>query len=335
MAVMVTGGAGYIGSHMVWALIDSGEDVVVLDRLSTGFEWAVAPEAKLVVGDVGDKDLIMRVIAEHSVDAIIHFAGSIIVPESVANPLLYYDNNTARSRTLIEAAVESGVKNFVFSSTAAVYGSVGSDPVTEDNPRNPESPYGMSKLMTEIILGDVAAAHDFRYAALRYFNVAGADPKGRTGQSTAGATHLIKVACEAVLGRRQGIDVFGTDYPTPDGTGIRDYIHVTDLVNAHLLALKHLRETGESLVANCGYGRGYSVLEVLECVDRVSGKPLDVRYADRRAGDAAAIVANSDLARAALSWVPEHDDLDEIVATALRWEEALARRNSARAAGDS
>ena len=332
MAVLVTGGAGYIGSHMVWALIDAGEDVVVLDRLSTGFEWAIAPEAKLVVGDVGDKELVTRIINEHGVDAIIHFAGSIIVPESVADPLMYYDNNTARSRTLIEAAVAAGVKNFVFSSTAAVYGSVGSDPVREDNPQNPESPYGMSKLMTEIILRDVAAAHDFRYAALRYFNVAGADPKGRTGQSTAGATHLIKVACEAVLGRRDGLDVFGTDYPTPDGTGVRDYIHVTDLANAHLLALKHLRETGESLVANCGYGRGYSVLEVLDCVGRVSGKTLDIRYSGRRDGDAAAVVANSDRAREVLAWVPSHDNLDEIVSTALNWEEALSHRNSARAA---
>jgi UDP-glucose 4-epimerase len=270
MAVLVTGGAGYIGSHMVWTLLEAGEEVVVVDRLSTGFEWAVAPEAKLLVADIADKDRVVEIIRENDVDSIIHFAGSIVVPESVADPLSYYENNTANSRTLIAAAVETGVRHFIFSSTAAVYGSVGDEPVVEDQPQNPDSPYGMSKLMTEIILRDVAKAHDFAYTALRYFNVAGADPKGRTGQSTRGATHLIKVACEAALGKREGIEVFGTDYPTPDGTCIRDYIHVTDLANAHLLALKRLRAGGESIVANCGYGRGYSVLEVLDCVQQVS-----------------------------------------------------------------
>lgn len=328
MTVLVTGGAGYIGSHMVWTLLDAGEDVVVVDRLSTGFDWAVAPEARLVVGDIADKDLVSGVIREHGVDAIIHFAGSIVVPESVVNPLLYYDNNTSRSRTLIETAVETGVKHFIFSSTAAVYGSVGSDPVTEDKPRNPDSPYGMSKLMTEIILADVARAHDFKFTALRYFNVAGADPKGRTGQSTAGATHLIKVASEAALGKRAGIEVFGTDYETPDGTCLRDYIHVTDLANAHLLALKRLRDGGDSLIANCGYGRGYSVLEVLDCVQRVTGRPLPISYGPRRAGDAVAIVANSDLAREAFDWKPAHDDLEEIVSSALAWEDSLSRRNN-------
>ena len=330
MAILVTGGAGYIGSHMVWALLDAGEEVVVIDRLSTGFDWAVAPEAKLVVGDIADTDLVTRILREHGIDAIIHFAGSVVVPESVADPLAYYDNNTARSRTLIEAAVTSGVKHFIFSSTAAVYGTVGADPVTEDEPRNPDSPYGMSKLMTEIILGDVARAHDFRFTALRYFNVAGADPKGRTGQSTAGATHLIKVASEAALGKRDGIEVFGTDYPTPDGTCIRDYIHVTDLANVHLLALNRLRGGGDSLIANCGYGRGYSVLEVLDCVQRVTGRPLPISYGPRRPGDAVAVVANADLARSAFGWQPRHDDLEEIVSSALAWEDGLSRRNTPR-----
>ncbi len=330
MAVLVTGGAGYIGSHMVWALLDAGEDVVVVDRLSTGFDWAVAPEAKLVIGDVADRDLVSQTIRDNDVDAVIHFAGSIIVPESVEDPLSYYENNTSNARTLIETAVKNGVKHFIFSSTAAVYGTVGSDPVTEDVPRNPDSPYGMSKLMTEIILRDTARAHDFAYTALRYFNVAGADPKGRTGQSTKGATHLIKVACETALGKRETIEVFGTDYPTPDGTCIRDYIHVTDLADAHLLALKRLRAGADSLVANCGYGRGYSVLEVLETVQRVTGKPLPIRYGGRRAGDAVAIVANSDLARSAFGWQPAHDSLEEIVASALAWEESLSRRNTPR-----
>ncbi|TCD14370.1 UDP-glucose 4-epimerase GalE [Oricola cellulosilytica] len=331
MAVLVTGGAGYIGSHMVWALLEAGEEVVVLDRLSTGFEWAVAPEARLFVGDVGDTGLVSSLIANHAVDAIVHFAGSVVVPESIADPLLYYDNNTARSRTLIETAVRNGVRNFVFSSSAAVYGSVGAEPVQESHPCNPDSPYGMSKLMTETILQDAALAHDFRYAALRYFNVAGADPEGRTGQSTKGATHLIKVACEAALGKRGHIEVFGTDYDTPDGTCIRDYIHVTDLVKAHLHALESLRRTGESLVANCGYGRGYSVLEVLDCVKRVTGRTLDVRYAARREGDAEAVVANSDRARGILGWRPEHANLDRIVASAFSWEEDLLRRNSPKA----
>lgn len=328
MTVLVTGGAGYIGSHMVWALLDAGEEVVVLDRLSTGFEWAVAPEAKLFVGDVADRYLVHDIIREHGVDAIIHFAGSVVVPESIVDPLYYYDNNTSRSRSLIEAAVETGVKNFIFSSTAAVYGTVGSAPVTEDHSQRPESPYGMSKLMTEIILEDVAAAHDFRYTALRYFNVAGADPRGRSGQSTVGATHLVKVACEAALGLRPSMDVFGTDYDTPDGTCIRDYIHVSDLVVAHLAALKRLRAGEGSLIANCGYGRGYSVLEVLESVRRVTGRSLDIRFAERRKGDAAAIVANADRARAELQWIPRYDDLDGIVRTAFEWEASLRRRNA-------
>ena len=327
MSVLVTGGAGYIGSHMVWQLIDAGEDVVVLDDLTTGFKWAVAPEARFVHGDVGDEALVGRLIADHNVDAIIHFAGSIIVPESVRDPLGYYLNNTVKSRALIAAAVKGGVRNFIFSSTAAVYGTPDVMPVAEDAPLRPESPYGRSKLMTEMMLADTAAAHDFRYVALRYFNVAGADPKGRTGQSTAGATHLIKVACETALGKRPSITVYGTDYPTPDGTCIRDYIHVSDLVGAHSEALKRLRVGEGSLVVNCGYGRGYSVKAVVDAVKRVSGRDFKVVMGARRPGDPAAVVASPALIASRFGWKPEHDDLDGIVGSALAWEAALERRN--------
>ena len=329
MAVLVTGGAGYIGSHMVWELVDAGEEVVVLDRLSTGFEWAVAPEAKLVVGDIGDTGLVARVIAEHEVDAVIHFAGSIVVPESVANPLGYYDNNTCKTRGLIEAAVRGGVPHFIFSSTAAVYGAAGMEPVREDARLAPESPYGLSKLMSEWMLRDAAAAHGFTYTALRYFNVSGADPRGRTGQSTPGATHLIKVACETALGKRASMQIFGTDYPTPDGTCVRDYIHVSDLAAAHRLALKRLRSGAQSIVANCGYSHGYSVKEVLSAVTRVHGSEFPVEIAGRRPGDAAAVVADSALARAEFDWVPRYDDLDKIVTDALSWEDRLTRKNTA------
>lgn len=329
MSVLVTGGAGYIGSHMVWELLDAGEDVVVIDRLSTGFEWAVAPEAKLVVGDIGDIDLIGRVIDEHKVDAIINFAGSIVVPESVADPLGYYDNNTSKTRNLLEAAVKGGVPHFIFSSTAAVYGGAGSEPVREDATLNPESPYGRSKLMTEWMLQDTAAAHPLTYTILRYFNVAGADPRGRTGQSTPGATHLIKVASETALGKRPFMQVYGEDYATPDGTCLRDYIHVSDLVAAHRLALQRLRAGGESLLANCGYGHGYSVLEVIDAVKRVHGQAFDVRMTARRPGDAAAVVANAQRARAELGWTPKYDDLDTIVGHALAWEDKLSRSNNA------
>jgi UDP-glucose 4-epimerase len=330
MTVLVTGGAGYIGSHMVWELLDAGESVVVLDRLSTGFEWAVAPEAKLVVGDVADKELVGQIIRDHGVDAIIHFAGSIVVPESVADPLAYYENNTCKTRALIETAVREGVPNFIFSSTAAVYGGAGLEPVREDAQLSPESPYGLTKLKSEWMLRDAAAAHGLRYTALRYFNVAGADPKGRTGQSTPGATHLIKVACETALGKRASMQVFGTDYPTPDGTCIRDYIHVSDLAAAHRLALQRLRAGGASMVANCGYSHGYSVLEVIDSVRRVFGRDFPVVMGDRRAGDAAAVVANSDLARNELGWVPKHDDLTQIVTDALSWERILTGKNSSR-----
>jgi UDP-glucose 4-epimerase len=328
MTVLVTGGAGYIGSHMVWKLLDAGEDVVVLDRLSTGFDWAVPAEAELVVGDIADQDLVEATIRRRRIDAIIHFAGSVVVPDSVSDPLGYYLNNTVRSRALIESAVRAGVPHFIFSSTAAVYGGAHGEPVAETAPTLPESPYGTSKLMTETMLRDAAAAHPLAYTALRYFNVSGADPKGRTGQSTRGATHLIKVACETATGKRPFIEVFGTDYPTADGTGVRDYIHVWDLAEAHLLALRRLRAGGTSLVANCGYGNGYSVLQVIEAVKRVVGHDFDVRISGRRPGDPVSIVANADRARAELGWRPRLDDIDTIVGHALAWEEALKRRNS-------
>ncbi len=325
MSVLVTGGAGYIGSHMVLELLEAGEQVVVLDNLTTGFRWAVPQEVDLIVGNAGDSELVEKIVAQHNVDAIIHFAGSIIVPESVTDPLGYYDNNTAQSRSLMQAAVAAGVKHFIFSSTAAVYGNPAQNPVSETAALAPMSPYGSSKLMTEIMLADTARAHDFSFVALRYFNVAGADPEGRTGQSTPRATHLIKVACETALGLRSHMEVFGTDYDTEDGTCIRDYIHVKDLARAHMSALKHLRGGGKSDIFNCGYSTGYSVLQVIEAVKRAAGKEFDVRLSPRRAGDPAAIVASSSKIREQLGWRPEHDDLDKIVSQALRWEEHLMK----------
>jgi UDP-glucose 4-epimerase len=325
MTILVTGGAGYIGSHMVLELLDARESVVVLDNLSTGFRWAVPPAATLVVGDVGDQDLTRTVVRKYGIKSIIHFAGSIVVPESVADPLGYYHNNTVKSRALMEVAVETGVSNFIFSSTAAVYGNPDEVPVGEDAPLRPMSPYGSSKLMTEIMLADTSRAHDLRYVALRYFNVAGADKNGRSGQSTPRATHLIKVACETALGKRHSMDVFGTDYPTPDGTCVRDYIHVTDLARAHLSALAYLRKGGKSDVFNCGYSRGYSVHEVIAAVKKASGRDFAVNVAARRPGDPAQIVASSAKIRKTLGWVPECDDLGGIVADALAWEAQLAR----------
>ncbi len=284
MSVLVTGGAGYIGSHMVLELLDAGESVVVIDNLSTGFRWCVAPQAELVVGDIGDDVLVRQIIQRRNVCAIIHFAGSVVVPDSVADPLGYYLNNTVKSRSLIESAVKTGVKQFIFSSTAAVYGNPVENPVSELAQPAPMSPYGSSKLMTEIMLRDTAAAHSFEAVALRYFNVAGADPLQRTGQSTPNATHLIKVACETALGKRSGMEVFGTDYPTPDGTCIRDYIHVKDLVRAHMAALEYLRKGGTTDIFNCGYSTGYSVLEVIEAVKRVSRVDFPVKLSPRRAG---------------------------------------------------
>jgi len=326
MAILVTGGAGYIGSHMVHALVDAGERVVVLDNLSTGFDWAVPKQANLVVGETGDQELIARLLAQHRIDAIIHFAASIVVPDSVADPLGYYRNNTANSRSLIECAVKGGVKQFIFSSTAAVYGNPAQVPVGEDAPLMPMSPYGSSKLMTEIMLRDAGAAHPLAHVILRYFNVAGADPGMRTGQSTKGATHLIKVAVETALGLRPKMQVFGTDYATPDGTCIRDYIHVGDLVRAHSDALAYLRKGGASTTLNCGYGRGFSVLEVIDTVKRVSGVDFRVETTARRAGDPAQIVARSVRIRALLGWQPQFDDLTTIARHALAWERKLAAR---------
>jgi UDP-glucose 4-epimerase len=328
MTILVTGGAGYIGSHMVLALTEMGEEVVVLDNLSTGFWWAIAPEAKLVEGDIGDEALLDRIMAEHGFDAVVHFAGSIVVPDSVRDPLGYYLNNTVKSRMLMACAVKAGIPRFIFSSTAAVYGNTAAEPVFEDQPLAPISPYGSSKLMTEWMLRDAHAAHGLQYVALRYFNVAGGDPKGRIGQSTPRATHLIKVACQAALGQRDSLEVYGTDYATPDGTCLRDYIHVSDLIAAHVDALTHLRKGGESGIFNCGYGKGYSVLDVIKAVERVNGAALPVRYGPRRAGDPAAIVAGAKRVREVLGWQPRYDDLDFIVETALGWERKLAQRNA-------
>lgn len=326
--VLVTGGAGYIGSHAVLALRDRGRKVAVLDNLSTGFRFAVPHDVPFYEGDVADESLLARIFAEQGMGAgrggVMHFAGSIIVPESVANPLAYYLNNTVRSRALIEAAVRTGVPHFLFSSTAAVYGMPAVSPIPEDSPRQPINPYGWSKLMTEQMLADTAAAHRLNYCALRYFNVAGADPQARSGQSTAGATHLIKVAVEAALGKRESVSVFGTDYDTPDGTGIRDYIHVSDLADAHVLALEALEAAPErNLTMNCGYGRGFSVLEVLDAVDRVTGRQIARKLAPRRAGDPASLVSDPARIKAALPWHPRHGDLDTIIAHALAWEQRL------------
>ncbi len=323
MTVLVTGGAGYIGSHTVHELVDAGERVVVLDNLSTGFASALPHPLLPIVGDTGDQELVASIIRDNGVDAIVHFAASIVVPDSVRDPLGYYRNNTANSRALIETAVACGVKHFIFSSTAAVYGNPAQVPVSEDSPLAPVSPYGWSKLMTEVMLRDAGAAHGLGHVILRYFNVAGADPRLRTGQSTPEATHLIKVALQAALGQRSHLDVFGTDYPTPDGTCVRDYIHVTDLAHAHRAALEHLRAGGESLTLNCGYGRGSSVLEVIEAVNRAARRPVPVRMAARRPGDAVSIVAEAAHIRERLNWRPQWDDLDTIVAHALAWERRL------------
>jgi UDP-glucose 4-epimerase len=330
MAILVTGGAGFIGSHMVLALLDVGEDVVALDDLSTGFRWAIPRQAELIQGDFGDYDLVHSLMLRNRIDAVIHFAGSVVVPESVRDPLRYYLNNTCNSRSLIACAVETRVPHFILSSTAAVYGMPASNPVGEDADTRPTSPYGSSKLMTEIILRDAAAAHGLRYVAFRYFNVAGADPAGRSGQSTANATHLIKVAVEVALGARPYLEVYGTDYPTPDRTCLRDYIHVTDLVNAHIAALGYLRSGGQNEVLNCGYGRGSSVLEVVAAVERVANKKVPVRLGQRRPGDVAALVAKVDRIRRVLGWRPRYDSLDTIVGGALSWERKLPfqRRSS-------
>ena len=325
MTVLVTGGAGYIGSHMVLALVETGESVVVIDNLSTGFSSFVPEGVPLFIGDAGDENLVEGVIAQHQVESIIHFAGSIVVPDSMRDPLGYYRNNTMTTRSLLNAAVKGGVNRFIFSSTAAVYGNPEQVPVREDAPTRPLSPYGSSKLMAEIIMHDVATAHGVSYAALRYFNVAGADPLGRTGLATVGATHLLKIAVEAATGQRAKVDVFGTDYPTADGSCIRDFIHVTDLVEAHRAALSYLRAGGTSVTLNCGYGRGYSVLETIEAVRRVSGRQFAVQYAPRRPGDIMTMVADNSRMRALFDWTPHYDNLDTIAMHALAWEEKLLR----------
>jgi len=323
-SVLVTGGAGYIGSHAVLALRDAGWPVAVIDNLTTGFRFAVPDDVPLYEGDIEDGALLARIFAEQETRAIMHFAGSIVVPESVENPLKYYHNNTVKSRALIEAAVTAGVPHFIFSSTAATYGVPEVSPVSEDAARQPINPYGWSKLMTEQMLDDTAAAHAINYCALRYFNVAGADPQARSGQSTAGATHLIKVAVEAALGKRDHVSVFGTDYDTPDGTGVRDYIHVSDLASAHVLALEALVAKPErSLTMNCGYGRGFSVLEVLDAVDRVTNMTIDRRLEARRPGDPDQLVSDPSRIRAELPWKPQHADLDTIIGHALAWERKL------------
>lgn len=326
MTVLVTGGAGYIGSHMVHALVEAGESVVVIDNLSTGFSTYLPEGVPLFIGDVADENLVEGVIAAHGIDAIIHFAGSVVVPESMRDPLAYYRNNTMTTRNLLNAAVKCGVKRFIFSSTAAVYGNPDVTPVAEDAATRPLSPYGSSKLMTEIMLHDIAPAYGMEFVVLRYFNVAGADPQGRTGLATMGATHLLKIAVEAATGQRSKIDVFGTDYPTPDGSCIRDFIHVSDLVQAHRAALSYLRDGGASTTLNCGYGRGYSVLETIEAVRRASsGRNFAVQYAPRRDGDIMTMIADTSRIRATLDWTPVYDDLETIAQHALAWEEKLAR----------
>ena len=324
MTVLVTGGAGYIGSHMVWELLDNNEDVLIVDNLTTGFEWAIPEGVKFVNANIGDQEKMEAVIKEHKVDAIIHFAGSVVVPESIENPLMYYQNNTGNSRNLIGAAVNTGIEKFIFSSTAAVYGNpLTEGPISENAILNPMSPYGTSKLMTELMLRDTAEAHDFSYVILRYFNVAGCDIKGRTGQSTEGATHLIKVACEAAAGNRSSMKIFGTDYDTKDGTCVRDFIHVGDLANAHYEALKYIRSGGQKFTANCGYSQGYSVREVIDTVKKVSGNEFRVIETERRAGDIEALTANAHRLMTRLEWEPKHNNLETIISSALDWEKKL------------
>jgi UDP-glucose 4-epimerase len=332
MTVLVTGGAGYIGSHMVLAMAEAGEDVVVIDNLSTGFSAFIPEGVPLFIGDAGDENLVEGVIAAHHVDAIVHFAGSVVVPESMRDPLGYYRNNTMITRNLLNVAVRCNIPRFLFSSTAAVYGNPDEIPVAEDAPTRPMSPYGMSKLMSEIMLHDVAAAHGMNYVALRYFNVAGADPQARIGLASPGATHLMKIAVEVATGQRAKIDVFGTDYPTRDGTCIRDFIHVSDLAQAHRAALSYLADGGVSATWNCGYGRGYSVSEVIDAVRRVSGRAIAVQEADRRPGDIMTMVADTRRIHSAIGWVPQYNDLDVIAAHALAWEEKLLAQ---RASGSS
>jgi UDP-glucose 4-epimerase len=327
--VLVTGGAGYIGSHAVLALKDVGHIPVVIDNLVTGFRWAVPDDVAFFEGDIADSQLVARIIADSQIDAVMHFAGSVVVPESVENPLKYYDNNTVKTRALLESIVAGAVRHMIFSSTAATYGILDESPVREDMPTVPINPYGTSKLMTEMMLRDVAAAHNFNYCALRYFNVAGADPEGCSGQSTVGATHLIKIAVEAALGKRQSVSVFGTDYATEDGTGVRDYIHVSDLAAAHVIALEALvADPAISHTLNCGYGHGYSVMQVLDAVDRVTNNKLVRQMEGRRAGDPDALISDNRAIVDRFGWQPKYDDLDVIVRDALAWERQLGERKT-------
>jgi len=323
-AILITGGAGYIGSHVLLQLQARGERAIVLDNLYTGFRQAVR-DAPLIVGDVGDRPLLERVLREHEVDTVMHFAANTIVPESVRDPLKYYGNNTCATRNLLEACMQQGVRQFVFSSTAAVYGIPAGGIASEDMALTPINPYGSSKLVSEWILRDLAAVSDFRYVSLRYFNVAGSDTQTRIGQATRKATLLVKVACEAIVGKRSHVSVYGTDYDTPDGTGVRDYIHVEDLARAHVDALDYLRGGGATAICNCGYGHGYSVRQVLESVQRVAGKALQIREEARREGDPPTLIARAERVRSVLGWVPRLDDLDAIVTSSLRWEEKLQR----------
>ena len=320
--VLVTGGAGYIGSHVVRQLGEVGERIVVLDNLYSGFAESVL-YGELVIGDTGDRELVARILREHDIDSVLHFAAHTVVPESVSNPLKYYGNNTSNTRSLLQCCSEAGIKHFIFSSTAAVYGMPDTPMASEDTPTAPINAYGTSKLMSEMMLRDLSAVTDLRHVVLRYFNVAGSDPQGRIGQSTRDATLLIKVACEAALGKRPSVSIFGTDYSTPDGTGVRDYIHVEDLADAHLQALTYLRNGGSSTTLNCGYGHGYSVREVLDTVQRVHGKPLTIQEMPRRAGDPPTLVAKADRVRSTLGWQPRYDDLSMIVETSLAWEKKL------------
>jgi UDP-glucose 4-epimerase len=322
MSILVTGGAGYIGSHVVRQLNERNEKVVVLDNLSSGFRSAVL-NATLVVGDNGDRELVSRVLREHDIETVMHFAAHTIVPESVSNPLKYYGNNTCSTRSLLQCCQEANIKHFVFSSTAAVYGIPAGGAADEDSPKSPINPYGMSKLMSEWMLRDLAVASALRYVVLRYFNVAGSDPSGRIGQSTINGTLLTKVACEVAVGKRAQLSIFGTDYDTPDGTGVRDYIHVEDLASAHIKALDYLRNNGASVTLNCGYGHGYSVREVVSMVNRLNGKPIKTVEEPRRAGDPPSLVAKADRIRKTLGWEPRYDDLETIVRSQLDWERRL------------
>jgi UDP-glucose 4-epimerase len=324
--ILITGGAGYIGSHAAWACVDAGYEIVVLDNLSTGVARNVPPNATLIEADIGDRTAVAKALSDHQIDAIMHFAGSIVVPESVVNPGLYYENNTVKSLGLIQEAVKAGVKAFIFSSTAAVYAPGSAEPLNEAAPKGPLSPYGQSKLMTELMLADMSAAHGLSVGVLRYFNVAGADPQGRTGQSTPNATHLIKVACEVATGKRQSMEVYGTDYDTPDGTCVRDYIHVSDLADAHVLLAQHLLAGGANVTANCGYGKGASVLEVLASLEKQLNHPIQAKMSPRRAGDAPSLVANSAHLKALMPWKPKYENLDDIVAAALAWERKIQGR---------